>query len=59
MYICLCHGINKKVVEKLQETGHCTVRQVQKQCQAGSSCGACLPDIRKLLKETTPQDSSS
>ncbi|RZA23271.1 MAG: (2Fe-2S)-binding protein [Proteobacteria bacterium] len=58
MYICLCHGINKKLVEQLQEKGHCTVRQVQKECQAGSSCGACLPDIRALLKKDL-QDSTS
>ena len=58
MYICLCHGINKKIVEQLQESGHCTVRQVQKQCQAGSSCGACLPDIRKLLKDAASQEGS-
>ncbi|MBC7658801.1 MAG: (2Fe-2S)-binding protein [Chitinophagaceae bacterium] len=59
MYICLCHGVNKKVVEKLQETGCCTVRQVQKECQAGSSCGACLPDIKKLLSKNTSQEGSS
>lgn len=59
MYICLCHGINKKLVEQLQEKGHCTVRQVQKECQAGSSCGACLPDIRALLKKEMAQEGSS
>ncbi len=58
MYICLCHGVNKKQLEQLTENGCCTVRQVQKECQAGSTCGACIPDLRKLLKKDLQDEAS-
>ena len=51
MIVCLCFGINHRAIEQLKEQGCDTLRQIQNQCQAGSSCGACIPDLKKTLQE--------
>ena len=60
MIVCLCFGVNNKAIEVLKEQGCDTLRQIQNQCQAGSSCGACIPELKKTLQETKKkaQDSS-
>ncbi|HYX38485.1 MAG TPA: (2Fe-2S)-binding protein [Oligoflexus sp.] len=51
MIVCLCFGVNHRAIEQLKEQGCDTLRQIQNQCQAGSSCGACIPDLKKSLQE--------
>jgi bacterioferritin-associated ferredoxin len=61
MIVCLCFGVNNRAIEQLKEQGCDTLRQIQNQCQAGSSCGACIPELKKSLQENNKkaaQDSS-
>ncbi len=51
MIICLCHAISSSKLEKLKEEGCESLRQLQKQCSAGSSCGSCVADLKRALKE--------
>lgn len=55
MIVCLCFGVNHRAIEQLKEQGCDTLRQIQNKCQAGSSCGACIPDLKKTLQESGKQ----
>lgn len=47
MIICLCHGLNSSRLEQLTAQGLTSVRQLQQACKAGTTCGACLPELKK------------
>ncbi len=52
MIVCLCFGINQQALEQLKDQGCDSLRKIQKTCQAGSSCGACIPELKKSLQES-------
>lgn len=50
--ICHCNGVMKsEIVKAIKEKGLKTVEEVQDATTAGTTCGACIPDIEDLLKE--------
>ena len=49
MIICLCHGINCQSLKRLTQEGCNTLKSIQKKCQAGTSCGACIPQLLEAL----------
>jgi len=51
MYICLCHGVSDSKLDELLDQGARSMLELQKHCQAGTDCGACLKDIRQRLLE--------
>lgn len=51
MIICLCHAVSSTKLEKMKQEGCETLRQVQKECMAGSTCGSCVPDLKRVLKD--------
>ncbi len=51
MIVCLCFGVNSQHLERLKEKGCDSLRKLQSECQAGSCCGACIPDLLKTLKD--------
>ena len=52
MYLCLCYGISERKVREIIDEGQAkNVREIQKICRAGQSCGSCLCDLKKMLSE--------
>lgn len=51
MIICLCHAISSSKLEKIKQEGCASLRELQKICAAGSTCGSCVGDIKRALKE--------
>jgi bacterioferritin-associated ferredoxin len=52
MYVCVCHCVREQNVrEFLQNNEKASLRQVQKACLAGTSCGSCLEYLVKIHKE--------
>ena len=49
--ICACHGVGLDVIAGAIEAGAGTVEAVGAACKAGTNCGSCIPEIRKLLPE--------
>ena len=49
--ICACHGVGLDVITGVIEAGADTVEAVGAACKAGTNCGSCVPEIRKLLPE--------
>ena len=50
MYVCLCHGLTDQDISENLKNGCHTLKQLQKSCKAGTSCGACIMEISQILK---------
>ncbi len=58
MYVCLCFGVRKKIIEEiLASQANLKLRDLQKICKAGQGCGTCLADLKLIL--SSHQNSSS
>ena len=49
--ICACHGVGLDVITGVIAAGASSVEAVGAACKAGTNCGSCIPEIRKLLPE--------
>jgi bacterioferritin-associated ferredoxin len=49
MYLCLCKAVSMRAARRCVEEGERSVEQVGRRCGAGTSCGACKPDIEALI----------
>lgn len=59
MIICLCEGISDRDVSAAARQGVQTVQELAKICGAGNGCGSCRSDIRKMLDDHCPSETSS
>lgn len=51
MFVCLCYGVTEKKIKQLQDDGAKTVREIQKRCHAGTSCGSCIGHLNEIVRE--------
>lgn len=49
MYVCVCHALNDKSLEKLIDEGQNNMKKLMRCSGAGSDCGSCIGDVKKLL----------
>ncbi|MEQ4597358.1 MAG: molybdopterin dinucleotide binding domain-containing protein, partial [Methylobacteriaceae bacterium] len=47
--VCACHGVGLDVITATIAAGAGSVEAVGAACKAGTNCGSCIPEIRKLL----------
>jgi len=47
--VCTCFQIGEKIIEKVISSGEHTVESIGASCQAGTNCGSCIPEIKRLL----------
>ena len=47
--VCACHGVGLDVITATIRAGAGSVEAVGAACKAGTNCGSCIPEIRKLL----------
>jgi bacterioferritin-associated ferredoxin len=59
MYVCLCHGVTDKEIRRLGDQGHRSIRAIQSQCNAGANCGACINQLKELIKQQKSEDSAA
>ncbi|MGB1276109.1 MAG: (2Fe-2S)-binding protein [Nannocystaceae bacterium] len=52
MIVCLCKGVSSQTIVDEARRGACTLPLIQNRCQAGTGCGACVNQIRKLLENS-------
>ena len=58
MYVCLCAGISDKRIRELVNSGCKNLRSIQQQSRAGANCGACVCDLKKMLRDVEQTDRS-
>jgi NAD(P)H-nitrite reductase large subunit len=53
--VCHCHGVNDAAVSHAVETGCSKVGQVVRTTRAGTGCGGCIPELKRLCSEAVSQ----
>jgi bacterioferritin-associated ferredoxin len=53
MIVCLCHAVCERDLEAMVETGAETAAEIERRCGAGGDCGACKPDIERIIERVT------
>ncbi|WP_369599888.1 (2Fe-2S)-binding protein [Hahella sp. SMD15-11] len=48
--VCACFGVGEQRILALREDGVTQVEEICQRTQAGTNCGSCLPEIRRLLR---------
>ena len=51
--VCACHGVGADVIAATIAGGAGSVEAVGAACKAGTNCGSCIPEIRKMLAGQT------
>lgn len=51
MWVCLCKGVTDRQICAAIDAGARTTFEVARQSRAGTGCGACLPEVKRLLFE--------
>src|SRR5690606_13273161 len=50
--VCACFGVGRKTIcEAISKHGLGTPQEVGQKLRAGTNCGSCLPEIRRLLTD--------
>jgi bacterioferritin-associated ferredoxin len=49
--VCHCHRVSDTAVSQLLEAGASRVGHVVRSTRAGTSCGGCLPELRRMCQE--------
>ncbi|WP_375408486.1 molybdopterin-dependent oxidoreductase [uncultured Methylobacterium sp.] len=56
--VCACHGVGLDVIAATIAAGAGSVEAVGATCKAGTNCGSCIPEIRKMLPEVLARDAA-
>ena len=55
MWICHCKAVTDKDIEAAIDDGAKSTVDVALECQAGTGCGGCIPEVRRILRDRTRQ----
>jgi assimilatory nitrate reductase catalytic subunit len=56
--VCACHGVGLDVITGVIAAGAGSVEAVGAACKAGTNCGSCIPEIRKLLPQVLARNAA-
>ena len=56
--VCACHGVGVDTIAAAIAGGAGSVEAVGAACKAGTNCGSCIPEIRKLLPGALARDAA-
>ncbi|MGJ8668997.1 MAG: (2Fe-2S)-binding protein [Oceanococcus sp.] len=51
MYICVCHAVNERRIEKAVDEGVRSIKGLCLATRAGTCCGKCLPEAKQRLQQ--------
>lgn len=51
MYICVCHGVSEKDIQKAVEDGASTIQCLQAVLKVATCCGACVDHALECLSK--------
>ena len=54
MIVCLCNAVSDRQIKELVQEG-ASVKDVINTCQAGTCCGACAIEVRKIVQDEKRQ----
>lgn len=56
MIVCLCEGMSCRELRKAVQNGCSSVPDLVRRTRAGSHCGQCKCDLKRILDEERPVD---
>ena len=48
MVVCHCRAVNDSTIRELLDSGALSVEEIGTRCGAGTECGACVEQVRRL-----------
>ena len=54
MIVCLCAGVNDRTIREVMRDGAGNIREIGARTGAGTHCGACRCDLRRIAAEGQP-----
>ncbi|MCW2622986.1 MAG: hypothetical protein JWL64_2588 [Frankiales bacterium] len=51
MLVCHCNGVSDAAVAEAVSSGAVKVGQVVRSTRAGTECGGCIPELRRICRE--------
>lgn len=55
MYVCICHGITDKDIQKAARSGINSINQLAAETGATTGCGSCLDMAQDILRQQSNQ----
>ncbi len=50
MILCVCRAVSDRTVRRLVQEQGCDAREVVRLTGAGTGCGACIPDLCRMVR---------
>jgi bacterioferritin-associated ferredoxin len=58
MIVCICRAVSDKTIHNAIENGAESIQEIGATCRAGTSCGACVPNMQRMIEEKKRRISS-
>jgi assimilatory nitrate reductase catalytic subunit len=52
--VCACFGVGKNTIGDAIAAGACSVAAIGASLKAGTNCGSCIPELKRMLTKTQP-----
>jgi assimilatory nitrate reductase catalytic subunit len=52
--VCACFGVGRNTITGAIQGGACSVAALGTSLKAGTNCGSCIPELKRLLAQTAP-----
>ena len=54
--VCACFGVGRNTIDAAISGGVCSVAAIGTSLKAGTNCGSCIPELKRLLTQASPAD---
>jgi bacterioferritin-associated ferredoxin len=51
MYVCICHAITEKDIQKAVNKGACSIAMLSELTLLGKDCGCCTEEAHRVLNQ--------
>jgi assimilatory nitrate reductase catalytic subunit len=52
--VCACFGVGRDAIRRAVQGGATTVEAIGAAVKAGTNCGSCLPELRRMVASAEP-----
>ena len=54
--VCACFGVGRNTICDAIAAGAGTAAEIGAQLKAGTNCGSCIPELKRLIAQTPPAE---
>jgi assimilatory nitrate reductase catalytic subunit len=52
--VCACFGVGRNTICETIAAGACSAADIGAKLKAGTNCGSCIPELKRLIAQTGP-----